>query len=124
VALRGIGTAFLILYPYPIDLADQEMGAPLPRTLKPYFVLLELLRSLEAFIYYTISMSMYEVEPEPRAENSSLFRLRVSLPSCSTSNIGLNEECRAVFIIKFWTSELKLAAEYSFLKAFYRDTVL
>jgi hypothetical protein len=31
---------------------------------------------LEAFIYYTISISMHEVEPEPRAENSSLFRLR------------------------------------------------
>ena len=26
------------------------------------------------------------------------------------------------FIIEFWTLELKLAAEYSFLKTFYRDT--
>jgi hypothetical protein len=51
------------------------MSTPLPRTPKPHFVLLELLTSLEAFIYYTISMSMHEVAPEPRAENSSLFRL-------------------------------------------------
>jgi len=80
--------------------------------------------SLEAFIYYTISMSMHEVEPEPRAEISSLFRLRAWLPSCSASNFGLNEECRAVFIIEFWTLELKLAAEYSLLKTFYRDTIL
>jgi len=49
------------------------MSAPLLRTLKPYFVLLELLTSLEAFIYYIISILIYEVELKPRAENSSLL---------------------------------------------------
>ena len=99
------------------------MSASLPRTPKPHFVLLELLTSLEVFIYYNISISIYEVEPEPRAENSLLFRLRARLRSCSVSNFHLNEEYRAVFIIEFWTLELRLAAEYSCLKIVYRDTV-
>jgi hypothetical protein len=60
----------------PTCVLQSEMSTSLPCTPKPYFVLLELLISLEAFIYYTISMPMHKVEPEPRAENNSLFRLR------------------------------------------------
>jgi len=45
----------------------------IPRKPKPHFVVLELLTSLEAFIYHTISIPMHEVEPKPRAENSSLL---------------------------------------------------
>ena len=34
------------------------------------------------------------------------------------SNFGLNKEYRAVFIIEFWTLELRLAIEYPYLKIF------
>jgi hypothetical protein len=52
------------------------MSAPLLRTPKPYFVLLELLTSLKAFIYYTILMLMYKVELKPKVKNNLLFKLR------------------------------------------------
>jgi hypothetical protein len=44
---------------------------------------------------------MHKVEPEPRAKNSSLLRLRAWLLSYSAFNFSLNKECQAVFIIEF-----------------------
>jgi hypothetical protein len=93
------------------------MSISLPYILKPHFVLLELLISLEAFIYYIILMLMYKVKLKPRAKNSSL------LSSYNAFNFGLNKEYQAVFIIEFWTLKPRLTIKYPCLKTFYRDII-
>ena len=72
IEAQNLARARVLLLPYKLLLALILVVAQIPVLL----IIIMLLTNLEAFIYYIILMLMYKVEPEPGAENSSLFRLR------------------------------------------------